>query len=105
MDEAEVDDVELVVSDMDATEAFEPAEEPLDAVAVAVALAVVGPGPGAARMGRDDQLVAELAGQAAGLIALISAIRQQRRLTRLRPQPAQQFAAPRRVARLARRER
>ncbi len=41
MNEAEVDDVELVVSDMDAAKAFEPVEEALDLVASAVEGTVV----------------------------------------------------------------
>lgn len=77
IDEAEADDIELVVSDVDATEAFEPSEEPLNAVATAVAPAVVGPGPGSAGTGRDDRLVAELTGHAAGLVDLVGAVGQQ----------------------------
>ena len=89
---------------MEAAEAAQATGESLDDVACAVATAVVGPGQRATRMRRDDRLVAEGAGQGPGLVALVGAVGQQGRSTRLGTEVAQELATPGRVARLTGRE-
>jgi len=99
-----VDDVEFVGAQVETAVASQATEELLDHIAPAVATAFVGPGPSAARMWRDDGLVAEPAGQGPGFVALVGAVGEQCRSTRLGTEAAQGVATPGRVARLTVRE-
>ena len=74
MDEAEEDEVELVVAGSDPTEALEPAEEALDLVAAAIKGAVVGLGRVAAIGRRDDGAIAQLPNGLADLVIVIGAV-------------------------------
>lgn len=107
VDDTEVDGVEFVIADVDAAEAFEPAEEPFDEIALAVGVAVQRALSGcvSVRMRRRDQLPTVCSGTASGRPPLIGAVGDQLWSTRLAPVPFDQRSPPRRITRLSRRQR
>ena len=100
VNEAEGDQVELVVAGGYAAEALEPAAEALDLVAPTVEVAVEGPGRIAVPGRRDDGPTAQFTGQLAGLVAVIGAVHDQRQVARDRAESGQELASDRRIAAL-----
>ena len=102
MDGGEVDLVQFVAAEGDATEALEAAAEAFDFVAPAIAGAVVGPRPAAVGLGRDDGMVTELGGQSPGSVVFVGAVHDQGRRAAERSESLQQLASAGRVVALTR---
>ena len=107
VDDTEVDRVEFVIADVDAAEAFEPAEEPFDEIARPVSGAVQRALPGCVpvRMRRRDQFPPMFSGAVSGRPPFIGAVGDQLWSTRLAPVPFDQRSSPRRITRLSWRQR
>ena len=99
MDDTEIDGIEFVVSDMDAAEAFQSAEESLDEVARPVGSAVQWTLSSCVSVGMRwrDQLPAVFSGALTGRPALISTVGDQLWLISLVSLPLDQRSTPRRI--------
>ncbi len=100
MDGGEVDLVQFVTAEGNATEALESTAEAFDLVAAAIAGAVVGPGPATVGLGRDDGMVTELGGQSPGGVVFVGAVHDQGRRAADRSESLQQLASAGRVVAL-----
>lgn len=77
VEESQEEDIEFVEAREDATEALEPAKEPLHFIALAVKRLVVLPGFQAITLGRNHGDKAEIERQLPGFVVFVSAIHDQ----------------------------
>ena len=100
MDEADEQNVELLVSGEDSAESFEAAEQPLDLVSPLVDFGVVFPRLNPVPLRRNDGIEAEVEGELAGLGSFAGSIHHEMERGLGLAQLAQQSSAFRRVVAL-----
>ena len=103
-EKAKENHVELLEAGEDAAVSLHAPEQPLDLVPLFVKGAVVAPGIDTVGFGRNDGDHAEVEHQLPGFVAFVSAVHQHGQALRHRSKLAQQFAAFRRIVRIARRQ-
>ena len=105
MEEGKKHDIEFLKTREEATETFATPEEPFDLIAPAVQGFVIRPGCQTIALGRDHRNPAEIQGQLAGRVVLVSAVPDEIEWCRQRSNTAQKCAALHRVGSFSRGER
>jgi len=104
MDKGQEHHIEFLEAREDATEAFEPTEQPLDFITPAVHGTVVLPSGNAVLLRGNNRNEAQVERQLPGIVSFVGSVHQQMNRPGRRAKPIQQVASFRRIVGIARRK-